>query len=125
MVSIEPRHCRGTLPGETQGDRLCWRFRWGGTGPVPQGYVCRNGVHADSAIGARKIDRNLFVKKIFSTHVPDTKGGFAFFEPMIDPETWEYLSEDFAFCRLCRATGIDVWLDTKGKLGHTGTCNYE
>jgi hypothetical protein len=45
-------------------------------------------------------------RKYFSTHVPNTKGGFAFFEPMIDPGTREYLSEDFAFCGLCRAVGI-------------------
>jgi hypothetical protein len=36
----------------------------------------------------------------------------------------EYLSEDFAFCRLCRTAGIDIWLDTEGALIHTGSCDY-
>ena len=63
-------------------------------------------------------------RKYFSTHVPDTKGGFAFFEPMIDPGTREYLSEDFAFCKLCRNADPNIWLDTEGKLVHTGSCDY-
>ena len=38
----------------------------------------------------------------------------ALFECMIDPETKEYLSEDFGFCRRWRALGGKIWLDVEG-----------
>jgi hypothetical protein len=43
------------------------------------------------------------------------------FECMIDPETKEYLSEDYAFCRRWRALGGEIWLDLKSKLTHYGS----
>jgi hypothetical protein len=58
-------------------------------------------------------------------HGPDTTDGHAFFNSGIDPETREFFSEDFSFCRLCRNAGINIWLDTQGKLVHTGSANYE
>ena len=45
---------------------------------------------------------------------------YAFFDCMIEPETGVYLSEDYTFCRLWRAVGGKVWLDTKGALTHIG-----
>jgi len=33
------------------------------------------------------------------------------FECMIDPDTGEYLSEDYAFCRRWLALGGEIWLD--------------
>jgi hypothetical protein len=44
----------------------------------------------------------------------------ALFECMIDPETREYLSEDYAFCARWRALGGKVWLDTQSTLMHVG-----
>jgi hypothetical protein len=37
---------------------------------------------------------------------------------MIDPETREYLSEDFGFCRLWRELGGKIRLDAEGSLVH-------
>ena len=48
----------------------------------------------------------------------------ALFECMIDPETKEYLSEDFGFCRLWRALGGKIWLDVEGALTHTGPYDF-
>jgi hypothetical protein len=48
----------------------------------------------------------------------------ALFECMIDPQTKEYLSEDFGFCRLWRALGGKIWLDVEGPLVHTGTYDF-
>lgn len=48
----------------------------------------------------------------------------ALFECMIDPETREYLSEDFGFCRLWRALGGKIWLDSEGSLIHTGVHDF-
>lgn len=44
----------------------------------------------------------------------------ALFETMIDPDTREYLSEDFAFCRRWRDIGGSLWLDMQSQLRHIG-----
>ncbi len=54
----------------------------------------------------------------------DTKNRFALFDPMIDPETGMYLSEDFAFCRRWRALGGEIWLDLRSALTHGGTADF-
>jgi hypothetical protein len=48
----------------------------------------------------------------------------ALFECMIDPQTGEYLSEDFGFCRLWRELGGKIWLDVEAPLVHTGTHDF-
>ncbi|TBW33518.1 hypothetical protein EYW49_20195 [Siculibacillus lacustris] len=48
----------------------------------------------------------------------------ALFECMIDPETGEYLSEDFGFCRRWRKLGGKIWLDALGSLSHTGSFDF-
>lgn len=45
---------------------------------------------------------------------------FALFDCIIDPETGEYLSEDYTFCRRWRAIGGDVWVDSRSALTHVG-----
>jgi hypothetical protein len=42
------------------------------------------------------------------------------FECIIDPDTKEYLSEDYAFCRRWLALGGEIWLDIKSRLNHVG-----
>ena len=49
---------------------------------------------------------------------------YALFECMIDPDTREYLSEDFGFCRRWRALGGKIWLDAEGALTHTGPYDF-
>lgn len=49
---------------------------------------------------------------------------YALFDCMIDTETGIYLSEDFAFCRRWRRLGGKVWLDTEGRLSHTGMHDF-
>lgn len=48
----------------------------------------------------------------------------AVFDCMIDPDTGTYLSEDYAFCWRWRRTGGKVWLDTAGRLTHTGMHDF-
>jgi hypothetical protein len=50
---------------------------------------------------------------------------YALFDTMIDPETGHYLSEDYAFCRRWRSIGGRLWLDTRGKLSHIGTHEFD
>ncbi len=45
---------------------------------------------------------------------------YALFDPMIEPDTGDYLSEDYAFCRRWRDIGGKIWLDTQGELTHIG-----
>jgi hypothetical protein len=45
---------------------------------------------------------------------------YALFDCVIEPETGEYLSEDYTFCKRWRAMGGDVWLDTRSELTHIG-----
>jgi hypothetical protein len=46
------------------------------------------------------------------------------FEPMIEPETGEYLSEDYAFCRRWRDLGGEIWADAQSPLTHVGHATY-
>jgi hypothetical protein len=36
-----------------------------------------------------------------------------------------YLSEDYAFCQLCRKVGYDIWLAPWMRLGHIGTYEFQ
>ncbi|WP_149535552.1 hypothetical protein [Siccirubricoccus phaeus] len=56
--------------------------------------------------------------------VPDGAICHALFDCAIDPESGTYLSEDFTFCRRWRAIGGKVWLDTRGRLTHTGAHDF-
>jgi hypothetical protein len=49
---------------------------------------------------------------------------YALFDPMIDPETKIYLSEDYAFCRRWGQTGGTIWMDVESGLSHFGTHEY-
>lgn len=55
---------------------------------------------------------------------PGVRDYYALFEPMIDPETRYYLSEDFGFCRRWRQLGGEIWADLTIRLGHTGPATY-
>jgi hypothetical protein len=50
----------------------------------------------------------------------DSPNRFALFDCTIDPETGEYLSEDFAFCRRWTDLGGEIWLDLQSRLTHYG-----
>lgn len=50
---------------------------------------------------------------------------YALFDCMIDPDTGTYLSEDYAFCWRWRRIGGKVWLDTAGRLTHTGPHDFQ
>ena len=49
-----------------------------------------------------------------------SKNLYALFDCLIEPETGEYLSEDYTFCKRWRALGGEVWLDTRSQLMHIG-----
>ena len=46
------------------------------------------------------------------------------FDTMIEPETGQYLSEDYAFCRRWRDLGGDIWADFSARLTHVGHAAY-
>lgn len=46
------------------------------------------------------------------------------FETMIEPETGELLSEDYAFCRRWRDLGGQVFADFRSRFSHTGHAAY-
>jgi len=48
----------------------------------------------------------------------------ALFDCVIAPDSGTYLSEDYTFCRRWRAIGGKVWLDTVGRLTHTGMHDF-
>jgi hypothetical protein len=47
-----------------------------------------------------------------------------FFDTMIDPDTREHLSEDYAFCRRWRDVGGEVWADFRTRLSHIGHATF-
>ena len=56
--------------------------------------------------------------------VPPSDNLYALFDPLIDADTGEYLSEDYAFCRRWRALGGDIWLDLRSKVTHVGADQF-
>ena len=56
--------------------------------------------------------------------IPQSENLYALFDPHIDADTGEYLSEDYAFCRRWRALGGDIWLDLRSKVTHIGTDHF-
>lgn len=46
------------------------------------------------------------------------------FDTMIEPETRQHLSEDYAFCRRWRDLGGEIWADMQGRLTHVGQASY-
>ena len=46
------------------------------------------------------------------------------FDTMIEPETGQHLSEDYAFCRRWRDLGGDIWADFEARLTHVGHAAY-
>lgn len=50
---------------------------------------------------------------------------YALFDCMIDTDTKAYVSEDFGFCQRWRDIGGTIWLDTEGKLTHSGVCSFQ
>lgn len=49
----------------------------------------------------------------------------AFFDCMIDPESSEYLSEDYTFCKRWTAMGGEIWAYANSRLAHVGTHVFE
>ncbi len=47
------------------------------------------------------------------------------FDTFIEPETGEYLSEDYAFCRRWRDLGGQIFADFTTRLTHVGAASYE
>ena len=48
----------------------------------------------------------------------------ALFHPMIDAETGQMLSDDYAFCRRVRAAGFRIWLAPWMRTSHTGPARF-
>lgn len=46
------------------------------------------------------------------------------FDTMVEPETGQYLSEDYAFCRRWRDLGGEIWADIEARLIHVGHAAY-
>lgn len=46
------------------------------------------------------------------------------FDPMVEPETGQHLSEDYAFCRRWRDLGGEIWADVEARLTHVGHTAY-
>ncbi len=46
--------------------------------------------------------------------------GWTFFDPLVNPDDRNYLSEDYAFCHRWRALGETVWVDLLSRVTHHG-----
>lgn len=55
----------------------------------------------------------------------DEEGGnWAFFDTCIDPQTRDYLPEDYAFCKRWTALGGEIHADVLSRFSHSGNCDY-
>ena len=50
---------------------------------------------------------------------------YNFFDSYINPETKEYLSEDYGFCQLWKKLGGEIYADSQSKLSHSGLFDYK
>ena len=50
---------------------------------------------------------------------------YAFFDTAIDPETLDYLPEDYAFCKRWTALGGEIHADIMSRFRHVGSHVYE
>ena len=50
---------------------------------------------------------------------------YNFFDSYIDPDTREYLSEDYGFCKLWKNVGGKIYADSESKLSHSGFFDYK
>lgn len=66
----------------------------------------------------------LMYKYSFTTTFDHMFDNFAFFETMIDPETRDYLPEDYAFCKRWRSLGGEVHADIVSRFTHVGSRVY-
>lgn len=55
---------------------------------------------------------------------PDAGRTPMLFDTVIEPETGQHLSEDYAFCRRWRALGGEIWADVESRLTHVGHAAY-
>lgn len=54
-----------------------------------------------------------------------SENNYALFDCVIEPQTREYLSEDYTFCHRWRAIGGTLWLDTRSQLMHVGPREFQ
>lgn len=59
-----------------------------------------------------------------TAELDDGSSAVMVFETMVEPETGEHLSEDYAFCRRFRDLGGEVWADMEARLTHVGHAAY-
>jgi hypothetical protein len=65
--------------------------------------------------------------RIMHTYPPAAQSNhlYGLFDCMIEPETRAYLSEDFTFCHRWRKIGGTIWLDTRSRLKHVGSYEFQ
>lgn len=64
-------------------------------------------------------------QKTCSVHNIQRDKLFLFFDCIKDPETNDYLSEDYSFCLLWRKLGGSIWADLESKLSHWGNYRFQ
>jgi hypothetical protein len=90
------------------------RVRYAGTGflLIQRGVLLRL-CEAHPELRYRMVQRRADIDR-------DVPYQYSLFECMIDTQTGEYLSEDYAFCRRWLALGGEIWMDVKSRLTHYG-----
>jgi hypothetical protein len=64
-------------------------------------------------------------EKTCRVHNIDNDKLFLFFDCIKDPETNDYLSENFSFSYLWRQLGGEIWADMESKLSHWGNYQFQ
>ncbi|HLL26550.1 MAG TPA: hypothetical protein VKT73_02730 [Xanthobacteraceae bacterium] len=127
-----PQKIRDREPPQTAGLQYVGKFCEGAElerrGPFATGVYCATGFTLMKRSVIERLIKAYPERAYSSDHVyvpaKSEQEFYALFECMIDPETKEYLSEDFGFCRLWRALGGKIWLDVEGALVHTGPYDF-
>ncbi|WP_043638129.1 hypothetical protein [Desulfovibrio sp. TomC] len=73
---------------------------------------------------ARLVDAYPALRYRFACTNEAAAENYAFFDTMIDPETRDYLPEDYAFCRRWRDIGGQVYVSVLGRFTHIGVKGY-
>jgi len=120
----------GTPPAVAEAASLDYAVKIGpdsqadATGIVPVDYVATGFMLIKREVLVRMAEAYPQLRYKYAYINERSQENYAFFDTAIDPETLDYLPEDYAFCKRWRDLGGTIHAALMGRLSHVGTRVY-